>query len=158
MTELYLVLHNIRSAHNVGSIFRTADAVGVTKIYLCGYTPIPETRGRKLGSDRITKTALGAEKSVSWEYYPQTWRLLKKLKAERINIISLERSKDSVDYRQYRAEFPLAVVLGNEVQGVSNAILKYSDRVIGIPMRGGKESLNVSVAAGVALYKLTENE
>src|SRR5687767_2596372 len=96
---LVLILNNVRSALNVGSLFRTADAVGVEIIYLCGYTPIPEHRGRKLGSDKVAKTALGAEKKVAWEYYPQAWRLLDKLKKESIHIAALEQSPKSIDYR-----------------------------------------------------------
>lgn len=154
--ELYLVLHNIRSVLNVGSIFRTADAVGVKKMYLTGYTPIPETRGRKFGNDRLKKTALGAEKTVPWEYDAHAWRLIEKLKAEGIHIVALEQSLKSVDYRHYKPKFPLALIVGNEVRGLSAEILKKCDVAIELPMKGKKESLNVSVAAGIALYKISE--
>jgi 23S rRNA (guanosine2251-2'-O)-methyltransferase len=154
--RLMLILNNIRSVHNVGSIFRTADAAGVTKIYCCGYTPIPERRGKKLGNDKLAKTALGAEKTISWEYAPQTWRLIQKLKGEGIRAVALEQSKRSIDYRKYSPQFPMVIIVGNEVRGVSRKILTMCDDAIEIPMRGKKESLNVSVAAGVILYKLNE--
>lgn len=144
---LYLVLNNIRSALNVGSIFRTADAAGVNKIYLCGYTPTPEI-------DKIKKTALGAEKVVPWESCRQTWRLLEKLKKESITIIALEQTNKSVDYRKFKPKFPLALLVGHEVKGLSQEILKYADKIIAIPMYGKKESLNVTVATGIAVYKI----
>src|SRR3990167_2131382 len=145
--EIYLILDNIRSRENVGSIFRTADAVGVLKIYLCGITPT-------LPHEKISKTALGAETYVSWEYCKETWRLLAKLKKASINIVALEQTKESVDLFKFKPKFPLALVLGNEVRGLSPQIFRYCDKKIFIPMYGKKESLNVSVAAGVALYQL----
>jgi 23S rRNA (guanosine2251-2'-O)-methyltransferase len=149
--EVYLILHNIRSAYNVGSIFRTADAAGVKKIYLCGYTPTPDNQ-------KVVKTSLGAEKYISWEYCKQAWQLLKKLKAEKVQIIALEQTKKSVDYRQFKPRFPIALMIGNEVRGLSKKILTYADKIIAIPMYGRKESLNVAVAAGIALYKLIERK
>jgi len=149
--EIYLILHNIRSAYNVGSIFRTADAAGVKKIYLCGYTPTPDNQ-------KVVKTSLGAEKYVPWEYHKQTWQLLKKIKIKKIHIIALEQTKKSVDYRQFKPRFPLALVVGNEVKGLSKKILTYADKIIAIPMYGRKESLNVAVATGIALYKLIERK
>ena len=146
-TEIYLVLNDIRSRENVGSIFRTADAAGVAKIYLCGITPTPP-------HDKISKTALGAEKYVPWEYHKQAWRLLEKLKKDGINIVALEQTKGSEGLFKFKPKFPLALVVGNEVSGISPKILKYCDKKISIPMYGKKESLNVAVAAGVALYKL----
>lgn len=147
--DIHLVLHNIRSAYNVGSIFRTADAAGVGKIYLGGYTPAPD-------SEKVAKTSLGAEKSVKWEKVKDTWRLMEKLKSDGINVIALEQSKMSRDYRKFEPKFPLAVVVGNEVSGLSPRILKRCDSVWHIPMRGRKESLNVSVAAGIFLYNIFE--
>jgi len=149
--EVYLILHNIRSAYNVGSIFRTADAAGVKKVYLCGYTPTPDNQ-------KVVKTSLGAEKYIPWEYYKQTWRLLKKLNANGIQIIALEQTKKSADYRQFKPRFPLALVVGNEVRGLSKKILTYADKIIAIPMYGKKESLNVVVATGITLYKLIERK
>ncbi|MDP3764151.1 MAG: RNA methyltransferase [bacterium] len=145
--EVYLILHNIRSAYNVGAIFRTADAVGVSKIYIGGYTPTPK-------NPKVTKTSLGAEKSVAWEKYFNTWKLVEELKSKQIKVVALEQSKNSRDYRQFKPKFPLAVVVGNEVKGISPNILKRCDSVWHIPMRGKKESLNVSVATGIFVYHL----
>ena len=145
--EIVVILDNIRSRENVGSIFRTADAAGVTKIFLCGITPTPP-------HEKISKTALGAEMYVSWEYHKQVWRLLEKLKKEDINIVALEQTKESIDLFKFKPKFPLVLVLGNEVKGLSPQILKYCDKKISIPMYGRKESLNVSVAAGIAIYSI----
>lgn len=145
--EICVILDNIRSRENVGSIFRTADAVGVAKIYLCGITPKPP-------HEKISKTALGAEKWITWEYHRQTWQLLKKLKKENYKIIALEQTKESANIFVFRPKFPLVLIVGNEVKGLSPKILKYCDKKIAIPMLGKKESLNVSVAAGIALYQL----
>lgn len=147
--KLYIVLDNIRSRENVGSIFRTADATGVSKIYLCGITPIPP-------HPKISKTALGAEKWVPWEYHKQTWRLLENLKKEKINIVALESGKGSVNIFKFKPKFPLVLVLGNEVKGLSPRVLKYAQKKMAIPMYGQKESLNVAVAFGVAAYLIRE--
>ena len=104
----------------------------------------------------MAKTALGAEKFVPWEYHEQTWRLMEKLKREGVQIVALEQIKKSVDYRRFRPRFPMALILGNEVKGLNKKILKYADKIIAIPMYGRKESLNVAVATGIAIYKLTE--
>ncbi len=149
--EVYLILHNIRSAYNVGSIFRTADAAGVAKIYLCGYSPAPDDK-------KVVKTSLGAEKSVPWEHWPQTWRLLEKLKKDGVQIAALEQTKKSVDYRRFKPKFPMALAVGNEVRGLSKSILSRVDKIIAIPMYGRKESLNVAVATGIALFKLLERK
>lgn len=153
--ELCVVLHNVRSAYNVGAIFRTADAVGVKKIYLCGYTPIPETRDRKQGNPKIAKTALGAEKTVPWEYYPQARRLLKQLRQQKYQLIALEQTRRSENVFSFKPKFPVALIVGNEVRGLSPAVFKYAHAILEIPMRGKKESLNVSVAAGIAFYELS---
>lgn len=152
-----LILHNIRSAQNVGSIFRTADAVGVSKIYLTGYTPAPLDRfGREVGG--IAKAALGAERSVSWECAKNPTRLIRRFKKEGVRVIALEQSTQAQDYRRARLAGPTAVILGNELRGVSKALLRECDAVFHIPMRGKKESLNVSVAAGVFLFSLCESQ
>jgi len=173
--KIYLILNNIRSAYNVGSIFRTADAVGVAKIYLCGITPIPYDQKHEAkimnhgAGDKISKTALGAEKTVAWEYHKQVWRCLLEIKnqkspseadwprAEKIKIIGLEQAKSSKNIFELGALdiSPLALVVGNEVRGLSPQILKYCDEVVHIPMYGKKESLNVAVATGIALYEIT---
>ncbi|MDO8548476.1 MAG: TrmH family RNA methyltransferase [bacterium] len=159
-----LVLHNIRSVHNVGSIFRTADAAGVSNIILSGYTPTPLDRfGR--GRKDFSKVSLGAEKTVAWEHVKQIAPALKKLKKEGYKLLAVEQDKKSVslfDYKPRReavgvptkASGKLALILGNEVKGLSKSVLKQADVIVEIPMRGKKESLNVSVAAGVALFTL----
>lgn len=144
-----LVLDNVRSRFNVGSIFRTADGAGVEKIYLCGITPAPP-------HSRIAKVALGAEKFVAFESISTTWRVLKKLKDNGYNIVALEQTKKSINYFEYKPKFPVALVLGNEVKGLSKDILKYCDEFIEIPMRGKKESLNVSVAGGIVMYEIAQ--
>lgn len=124
--------------------------MGVEKIYLGGYSPTPDK------DPKISKTALGAEKYVAWERYRQTWRCLKKLKARGVQIVALEQDRKAIDYRKFEPRWPMALVLGNEVGGLSKQILKYCDKIIAIPMYGQKESLNVSVAIGIALFKITE--
>lgn len=145
MEEFCVVCDNIRSLENIGSIFRTSDALGVTKIYLCGISGKPPHH-------KISKTALGAEKTVPFKYAKQTWRLIDKLKRDKINIIALEQAKGAIEYAKFKPKFPLALVIGNEVKGVSKKVLEKSDKIIFLPMAGKKESLNVSVAFGVAGY------
>lgn len=150
---LYPILHNIRSAYNVGAIFRTADACGISKIYVTGYTAGPVDRfGRP--DAMIAKTALGAEKTIAWER-AEIVPLIEKLKGEGVQMVALEQSPRSVDYKQYDATAPTALILGNEVGGVEKELLELCDAIIEIPMRGAKESLNVSVAAGIVLARLT---
>lgn len=145
--KLVVVCHNIRSAFNIGSIFRTADAVGVNKIILGGYCP-PATH------PKVLKTALGAEKSVISESVKQTWRALDRLKKDGFKIAALELNPVAKNIFKYQPEFPMALVLGNEVRGLSEEIIERCDDIIEIPMRGAKESLNVSVAFGIAVYQL----
>ena len=155
--ELFLILHDIRSAYNVGAIFRTADGAGVSKIYLSGYTPIPsdENKSYKTQADKmIEKTALGAEKNIPWEKCQDLKKLLEKLKEEKISIVALEKNDGATDIKKYKTKFPMALILGNEVEGVPEDILQKCDAVVSIPMRGQKESLNVSVAAGIAMYEI----
>ena len=161
---IYLVLDNIRSAHNVGSIFRTADAAGVSKIYLCGYTPLPQpitTNSQpttfpkyKPTYDKISKTALGAEHTVPWEHHQQTWRLIKKLKRNQIQVIALEQAEGAISLFDFKPVWPLALIVGNEVTGISQSILKRVEKIVTIPQYGHKESLNVSIAVGIALYSI----
>lgn len=153
--ELVTVLHNIRSVHNVGSIFRTADGAGVEKLYLCGITPSPFDRFKNVRPD-FAKVALGAEKSVAWAMEKDTEAAIAALKKDGYKIIALEQSSRSVPYYSMRpsGEKKIALVLGAEVDGISEDLLALADRIIEIPMRGGKESLNVSVAFGVAAYGL----
>jgi tRNA G18 (ribose-2'-O)-methylase SpoU len=149
------VLNNIRSLHNVGSIFRTSDAAGVEKIYLCGYTPQPFNEFG-IAHSHLAKTALGAENTVSWEKRKSAVHLIDRLKADGYKIYAVELGKNSVRADRFhlsKKELARAVfVVGNEVTGLSRAILSRADCLLEIPMRGMKESLNVSVAFGVVVY------
>ncbi len=145
--KLVAVICNVRSAYNVGSLFRTADAAGIRHLYLCGFTPTPE-------HPKVAKTALGAERSVPWEYRAQAGRLLKELKRNGWYLVALEQTRRSKDIFSFKPRFPAALIVGNEVRGVSKPLLKQCDAIVEIPMHGKKESLNVSVAAGIALYQL----
>ena len=148
--KIFALLHNIRSLHNVGSMFRTADGAGVKKLYLCGETGTPPRA-------EIAKTALGADESIPWEYWMEGVECITKLKKEGVRIVALELTKKSVDYRRFVAKGPVCLVVGNEVGGLPHALLALCDDCIQIPMRGIKESLNVSVAFGIAAYRLTED-
>lgn len=152
MEEKFVVIvPNIRSGHNVGAIFRTADGAGVDKLYLCGYSPIPP-------HPQIDKVSLGAEKSLPWEYVKQTTRLLKKLKAAGYCIVGLEQTTKSVSIYKWEPRFPLALIVGNEVTGIPKKWLSLCDETIDLPMKGVKNSLNVSVAAGIALYYIQHHK
>lgn len=145
--DFSLVLPNIRSSHNVGSLFRSADGAGVQKIFLTGYSPLPPHPG-------LIKVSLGAENSVPWEYVRQTSRLLKKISAQGIQIVGLEQAKNSVTLDTWQPHFPLCLVVGNEVTGLPLPLRKLCDVLVELPMRGVKNSLNVSVAGGIALYHI----
>jgi len=148
-TPLIIILDNVRSFHNVGSVFRTADAFLVEKIYLCGITAKPPHKD-------IRKTALGATETVAWEYVKNTSELVDTLKAESIKILSIEQAEDAVMLNDFQPEVSqkYAVVFGNEVKGVQQAVVSQSDSVIEIPQYGSKHSLNISVSAGVVVWDL----
>lgn len=151
--EIIVICHNIRSAHNIGSIFRTADGAGVSKIILGGYSAHPP-------HPKIEKTALGAEKIVPFEKVWPTWRTIDEFKKIGYHIIGLEKTKKipGVNIFDFQPKFPLVLILGNEVKGLSSEIIKRCDQIVYIPMRGQKESLNVAVAFGVAIYSLRNYE
>ncbi|MCD8494799.1 MAG: TrmH family RNA methyltransferase [Candidatus Pacebacteria bacterium] len=152
MTHLYLLLPDIRSAHNVGSIFRTANAAGVTKIFLTGTTPAPIDRfGRKRAD--IAKVALGAEDTVPWEYHASYADVLT-LCRDHVDIVALEQDPRSIPYTHYTppSARDILCVVGNEVDGISKDILEHAHTIVEIPMYGDKESLNVSVATGILLF------
>jgi 23S rRNA (guanosine2251-2'-O)-methyltransferase len=151
--EIIVVLDNIRSVHNVGSIFRTSDALGINKIFLCGCTPTPKDRFGRERKD-LAKVALGAEKSIEWEYFKTTEEAIKKLKKEKFQIIALEQSENSIDYKKVKTKNKIAIILGEEVHGLNKKVLDLADVVMEIPMRGIKESLNVSVSFGVAAFRI----
>ncbi len=154
-SENILILHNIRSVENVGAMFRTADAVGVDKIYLCGITPAPLDRFGRKRKD-LAKSALGAEEFVAWEQVKSISSLLSRLKKQNYQIIAIEQDKKSIDYKTLRlgSGSKNAFIVGTEVTGIPKNILKKCDIIAEIPMRGQKESLNVSVALGVALFRI----
>ncbi len=151
--EKIVVLDNIRSIYNVGSIFRTSDALGINKIFLCGCTPTPLDRFGREKKD-LAKVALGAEKNIEWEYAEDTISLLKELKKKKVFIVAIEQDKKSIDYKKIKIKYPLAIVVGTEVTGIDKKTLKFVDLIAEIPMEGKKESLNVSVAFGVATYRI----
>ncbi len=142
-----VVLNDIRSLYNVGSVFRTADGGGLEKIWLCGITGCPP-------DTQISKTALGAEKEVPWEYRRHVCELVRELKARGYQIVFLEQLAESIPYQDFKPSGPLCLVLGNEISGVSEELLALCDRTIEIEMAGKKNSLNVSVAFGVVAYHL----
>jgi tRNA G18 (ribose-2'-O)-methylase SpoU len=152
--EAVVVLDNIRSVFNVGTIFRTADAAGCAKIFLCGQTPSPKDR---FGRDRkdLAKVALGAEKKLIWEYSLSTPDVVKKLKKEGYYVIAIEQAKNSIDYKKITIKnSKVAIVMGNEVVGVDKTVLKLADTIAEIPMFGMKESLNVGVSFGIATFRI----
>jgi 23S rRNA (guanosine2251-2'-O)-methyltransferase len=153
--EFFLILEDIRSVYNVGSIFRTADAAGVSKIFLVGVTPTPVDRFGRIRPD-LAKVALGAEQMVAWEYMKSILPLVTKLKKEGFSVLALEQDVHSVDYKKIKIQNKTALVVGNEVEGVSKAVLKKADTICEIPMRGKKESLNVSVSTGITLFRLLD--
>jgi len=151
--QLTLILYNIRSRHNVGSIFRTADGAGVKKLWLTGYTPAPVDEFNRV-SNEIAKTALGAEQTVEWDKRENIFGLITELKKTGCQIWALEQTDQSMDYRLAKLTSHTALIVGNEVGGVEPKVLNLCDQIIEIPMRGGKESLNVAVATGVVIFKL----
>lgn len=153
MPQVFLVLHNIRSQYNVGAIFRTADGAGVSKIFLTGYTPTPFDEFGNLRKE-IHKTALGAEKFVSWEKIRDISQLIARLRKEKVYIAGVEQHPKAINYKKFKPKFPLALIFGNEVRGLDRRILEKCDKILEIPMLGKKESLNVAVAVGVVLYSL----
>jgi 23S rRNA (guanosine2251-2'-O)-methyltransferase len=163
MTEpdIILIAHNLRSCYNVGSLLRTADGLGVKKVYLSGYTPYPAAKNdsrlphlsEKINK-RIKKSSLGAEDFVDWEYAEKIEDLINDLRRRGYKLIALEQTKDSVDLASFKTISPTALVLGREVGGVEEEILDLMDQVVLIPMLGSKESFNVAQAAAMALYKL----
>ena len=156
--ELYIIALDIRSAYNIGALLRTADGLGISKVYLTGYTCVPyceendpyPTKAQKM----IAKTALGAEKNVSWKKISRIENLIEKLKKEKVSLVALEKTDQSIDIKKLEPEFPLAIVIGNEIRGVEEEVLKKCNQVVHIPMKGKKSSFNVSIASAIALYEI----
>lgn len=188
---MIVILHNIRSIHNVGSIFRTADAAGVEKIYLCGITPSPLDRFGKI-NPRFAKVSLGAERTVAWEKCRRAGDVIKKLKKDGFKILAIEQDEKAIPYNRAdviaspakrgeaipvtgkeiasssrRGGTPcnddgtngtneFALILGNEIRGLPRSILNKCDKILEIPMRGQKESLNVAVAFGIVVFNIKD--
>jgi tRNA G18 (ribose-2'-O)-methylase SpoU len=161
MRSIVLVAHNVRSAYNVGSILRTADGFGIKRVYLSGYTPYPKSpkdtrlphvaqRAKKM----IAKTALGAENQVKWQHQSDILRLIPKLEKQGFLIVALEQTADATDLTSFKPADKIALIVGSEVGGLPPGVLKATKVHVSIPMLGGKESLNVSVASAIALYHL----
>lgn len=144
-----IVLDNIRSQHNIGSIFRTADAFRIQCIHLCGITATPPNR-------EIQKTALGATESVEWKYFPSTLESVNELKNAGYEIIAIEQAEGSISIKDFKStkDMKLGIVFGNEVNGVDDVIMELCDHCIEIPQYGTKHSLNVSVAAGITIWEI----
>ncbi len=155
--EIRVLLHNIRSSHNVGSMFRTSDAIGVHHIYITGYTARPVDKFLRPNKE-IAKTALGAEQSISWEYAESFDGVIAAAKAEGFFVVGLEQDARSQDYRNTFKEPKVLFVVGSEVEGMSPELRSSCDVLVEIPMQGVKESLNVAVAFGVAGFRLFEDK
>lgn len=145
---VYVVLNSIRSNYNVGAIFRTSDGAMIEKLYLCGYTPCPPKK-------EVMKTALGSTESVKWEYVKDAKSIIREMKKNNIKICALELTDESIPYHQLTSEdFPLCLLIGNEISGVSQELLDLCNKSIEIPQYGIKQSLNVAVAYGIAIFEL----
>jgi 23S rRNA (guanosine2251-2'-O)-methyltransferase len=147
----YIILENIRSAYNVGAIFRTADGAGAAKVFLCGYTPAPADRFGRTQAE-IEKTSLGACNLVSWDHVTDLPQLISDLQKDGVTVVAVEQSDDSVLLTDFQVPDKVAYIVGNEVEGVSDEALELADVIVELPMLGEKESLNVSVTAGIVLY------
>lgn len=163
--EIVVIAHNIRSVQNVGSILRTADCLGVAKVYATGYTPnlTTQTDGSNLPilphvrdklARELHRSALGAELTVNWQYSAGVEALIDQLKSDGYVIVGLEQAARSISLPEYRPPQKIALLLGEEVHGLTDALIEQCDDLIEIPMFGHKESYNVSVATGIALYRL----
>ncbi len=145
---VYVILNSIRSSYNVGSIFRTSDGAMIEKLFLCGYTPHPPKK-------EVLKTALGAQNSVAWEYVKEAKDVILRLKEEGVKIGALELTENSIPHYSFpKNDFPVALLIGNEIKGVSQELLDLCDFALEIPQYGIKQSLNVAVAYGIAVFEL----
>lgn len=145
---VYVLLNSIRSSYNVGSIFRTSDGAMIEKLYLCGYTPTPEKK-------EVAKTALGAQNSIKWEYIKDPKELILDMKKKGIKICALELTDKSIPYHRFtHLDFPVCLIVGNEISGVSQDLIELCDFSLEIPQYGIKQSLNVAVAYGISIFEL----
>ena len=160
MTDKILFIDNVRSAHNVGSMFRSSDGAGVSKIYLLGTTPTPIDRFGRIQNE-IAKTSLGATESVQWEYVgtpenvstKDALACLQRLREDGYFIVAVEQSKNSTSMYDFKVPEKVVYIVGAEVEGVQTELQQFADQVVEIPMKGMKESLNVSVTAGIVLFQ-----
>lgn len=163
MGRVMLIAHNLRSCHNVGSLLRTADGLGIEKVYLTGYTPYPLSGhddrmphlARKIDA-QIHKTALDAEKYVDWEHQEDVLQVIQELRRDGWQVVALEQSERSVPLPELHLQTKVALLVGREVEGVEHEVLAVCDLITEIPMHGSKESFNVATAAAMGLYQLTE--
>lgn len=162
MIEIVVIAHDIRSSHNIGSIFRTCEGLGIKKLILSGYSPYPPQPNdprlphvSKKAGEAIHKTALGAEKYLDWERAPNVFEAITTLKNEGFLIASLEQSEHSLSLGDFLPKQKTVVILGSEVEGTDEEILRLSDVIVEIKMKGRKESFNVSAAAAMCLYQLS---
>jgi 23S rRNA (guanosine2251-2'-O)-methyltransferase len=162
MIRIVVIAHNLRSAHNVGSLLRTAEGLGVRKVYLTGYTPYPLAAGDKRlphiaqrADKQIAKTALGAENTAAWKHAEDISLLIAQLKRENFSVTALEQAEGSQPLPAFKPPQRVALVVGREVEGIEPDVLHLCDNIVEIPMRGKKESFNVTQAAAMALYALS---
>lgn len=154
---VYVVLNSIRSSYNVGSIFRTSDGAMIEKLFLCGYTPHPPHSDLPSGNKDVLKTSLGATESVRWEYVKDPKDVVRQMKENGIKVCALELTSKSFPYYELTKDvFPVCLLIGNEITGVSQELLDMCDFSIEIPQFGIKQSLNVAVAYGVTIFRLRE--
>jgi len=161
MSRVALVIYNVRSAHNVGAMLRTAEGLGVNRVYICGFSPYPELPDderlphiRKRAAQAIHKTALGAEAITNWTYVPSFKECLALLKSEGYTAAALEQTPGAIELGDFKATSDIALVVGNEVDGLNQEVLESTQYQLKIPMSGRKESFNVAAAAAIALYHL----
>ena len=159
--DIILIAHNLRSTHNVGSLLRTAEGIGVSKVFLTGYTPYPildeDTRLpyiRERIEKKINKTALGANEYIKWEHAENIFVLLEKLKIEGYELVGLEQTNKAIDLKNFISNNKIALLVGREVEGIEEDVLSKMSIIVNIPMLGQKESFNVVQAAAMALYKI----
>lgn len=159
MRKIVVIAHNIRSTHNIGSLLRTADGLGIECVYLTGYTPFPLSPSdkrlphlAKKINGQIAKTALGAEKSMPWQHFDNIESLTRKLKAQNYQIVALEQTKKSITLPRFKPPNKIALIIGREVEGIEPDIIKLAGQCVEIPMLGSKESLNVVQATAIAMY------
>lgn len=156
VNRIAVVLLDLRSSENAGAICRTAECAGVKEMYCVGTTPGPLDRFGRINK-KFAKASLGAEKNVRVEHHKEIGTILKKLKKEKFEIIALEQNKRAIDYRKLKRHNNFALIVGNEVGGIPQNILSKTDKIIEIPLKGEKESLNVSVAFGVSIFEIIKN-